>query len=174
MAMAKGKRRVKDEVIFVGIFIAIIIFALILGWWQEHSAIGWTILGILVVLFGFSLYRFPRFRGWIFKKGVSASKKAVFTDEAPGREPIPQNLYNKVMGRANGSCENPACKSKVKPHIHHINKNNRDNDIRNLIALCPNCHTEAHNSDKFSYSQLRNFVRDSYNRQKARKKVQAR
>jgi hypothetical protein len=156
MVMAKGKRRVKDGVIIAGVFISIIIFALILGWWQKHAAIGWTIIGIIVVVFAFSLYRFPRFRSWVFKKGENASKKVVFTDEAPGREPIPQNLYNRIIQHANYRCQNPDCKYQGKPEIHHINQNNRDNRFWNLIALCPNCHKDAH-SGRFSFSQLRNW-----------------
>ena len=158
MAMAKGKRRVKDEVIFAGVFIAIIIFALIVSWWQEHEAIGWTIIGILVVLFGYSLYRFPRFRSWILKKGKSTGEKVVYTNTVPGREQIPQNLYVKIMRRANNRCQNPDCKYQSKPQIHHINQNNRDNRLWNLIALCPNCHTDAHRG-KYTFSQLRNWNR---------------
>ncbi len=156
--MAKGKRRVREGVIFASAFIGIILLALVLDWWQEHAVIGWAIIGVIIAIFLFSLYRFPAFRGWVFKKGVSTSKKAVFTDEAPGREPIPQNLYNRVMQRADNRCQNPDCKYKGKPEVHHINRNNRDNRFWNLIALCPNCHTDAHR-DKFSFSQLRNWNR---------------
>ncbi len=154
--MAKGKRRVRDEVIFGVIFIAVVLLALILGWWKEHAAIGWTILGILVVAFAFSLYRFPRFRSWVFNKGKDAGKKIVYTDTVPGREPIPQKLYTQVMNRANYHCKNPDCKYQGKPEIHHINQDNKDNRFWNLIALCPNCHTDAHKG-KYSTSQLRNW-----------------
>ena len=154
--MAKGKRRVRDEVIFVLAFLGILLIALILGWWQEHAVIGWTIIGILVALFGFSLYRFPKFRSWIFKKGKSTGEKVVYTDLVPGREPIPQNLYIKIMHHANNRCKNPDCKYQGKPQIHHINQNNRDNRLWNLIALCPNCHTDAHDG-RYTFSQLRNW-----------------
>ena len=160
--MAEGKRRVRDEVIFASVFIGIILLALILGWWKEHAFIGWTIVGVIIVSFLFSLYRFPAFRGWVFKKGVSTSKKVIFTDEAPGREPIPQNLYNRIMQHANNRCQNPDCKYQGKPEIHHINQNNRDNRFWNLIALCPNCHKDAH-SGRFSFSQLRNWTRMKLN-----------
>ncbi len=154
--MAKGKKRMRDEVILVLAFLGILLLALILGWWQEHSIIGWTIIGILVVLFGFSLYRFPKFRSWIFKKGKSTGEKVVYTDLVPGREQIPQNLYVKIMHHANNRCQNPDCKYQGKPQIHHINQNNRDNRLWNLIALCPNCHTDAHRG-KYTFSQLRNW-----------------
>jgi len=154
--LPKGKRRVREEVIYGAIVIGIIFIALLMSWWKEHAVIGWTIIGIIIAAFVFSLYRFPGFRNWIFKQGVSASKKAVFTDEAPGREPIPKNLYNKVMQRADNRCQNPDCRYQGKPEVHHINQNNRDNRLWNLIALCPNCHKDAH-AGRFSFSQLRNW-----------------
>ncbi len=168
--MARERRSVRPGFIVGLVFIVIFLLALILDWWEEHTTIGWTILGILVALFMFSLYKFPKFRSWVVRKSISVGKKVVYEDSTPAREPIPPSLYNKVMHRANYHCENPDCKNKTKPEIHHINKNNSDHRIWNLIALCPNCHKEAHNTDKFSHSQLRNFVRDSYNRQRGLKR----
>jgi hypothetical protein len=154
--MAKGKKRLRDEVVVAVIVMAIILFAIIVGWWEKHAVIGWTVLGVVVIAFGFSLYRFERFRTWVFKKSKSTGEKIVFTDEAPGREQIPQNLYSKIMNHANNRCQNPDCRFQGKPQIHHINQNNRDNRMWNLIALCPNCHAEAHHG-KYSFSQLRNW-----------------
>jgi hypothetical protein len=156
--MAKGKRRIRDEVIILLIVLAVILLALVLGWWQEHTVIGWTILAILIIAFGFSLYKFPRFRSWIFKKSKTVGEKAVFTDTAPGREPIPKELYINLLNRANNRCQNPDCKYQGKPVVHHIDQNNRNNQTSNLIALCPNCHTDAHNG-RFPFSQLRNWNR---------------
>jgi len=31
--------------------------------------------------------------------------------------------------------------------VHHINRNRRDNSIKNLQILCPNCHNEIHYKD---------------------------
>jgi len=163
--MARGKRSLRVEFIFGLIVVFIIVLALLLDWWKEHAVIGWTIIGILVVLFGFSLYKFPTFRGWIFKKGAIVGKKVVYEEGAPGREQIPQNLYNKVMHRANYHCQNPDCKYRGKPQIHHINQDNSDNRFWNLIALCPNCHNDAHNG-KLAHSQLRNFIRYSTGRKR--------
>jgi hypothetical protein len=154
--VAKGKRRVRDEVIYASVFIVIILLTLVLDWWKEHAVIGWVIVGIMIIFFLFSLYRFPAFRGWVVKKGVSASKKAVFTDETPGREPIPRNLYNRIMQHANNRCQNPDCRYQGKPVIYHINQDRNDDRFWNLIALCPNCHNHAH-AGKFSFSQLRNW-----------------
>ena len=156
--MAKGKRSIRPEVIFAGIFLLIIILALVMDWWNTHAAIGWTLVGIIVIVFGYSLFKFPKFRSWVFKTGKSASAKVVYTDTVPGREPISQNLYSKIMNHANNRCQNPDCKYQGKPEIHHIDQNNRNNRSSNLIALCPNCHTDAH-IGKHSFSQLRNWNR---------------
>lgn len=29
--------------------------------------------------------------------------------------------------------------------LHHVNGNNRDNRLENLVLLCPNCHSQTHN-----------------------------
>lgn len=154
--MAKGKKRMRDGTVVALIVGGIIVFAIVFSWWVQHAVIGWTILGIIVVIFGFSVYRFPNFRNWVFKKSKTTGEKLVFTDETPGREQIPQQLYSKIMNHANNRCQNPDCKYQSKPQVHHINQNNRDNRFWNLIALCPNCHVDAHRG-KYSFSQLRNW-----------------
>lgn len=165
--MAKRKRSIRPEFIFGALIIGIIIFASVMSWWQTHSAIGWAIIVLLLAAFSFSLYRFPEFRRWILKKGKSTTEKLITDGGEPPREQVPGHIYRAVMARARGRCENPDCNSTVRPQIHHINQNNTDSaDQRNLIALCPNCHTEVHRTNKFSFQQLRNFVHISYTRQK--------
>ncbi len=73
--MARGKRSVRPEFILGLVAVCLIVFTLILDWWEEHAVIGWTILVILIAVFVFLLYRFARFRGWIVRKGISAGKK---------------------------------------------------------------------------------------------------
>ena len=167
--MARGKRSVRPGFIFGLIVVFLIVFTLILDWWEERAVIGWTILGILIAIFVFLLYRFARFRGWIVRKSISAGKKVVYEDSAPSREPIPRDLYDKVMRRANYHCQNPDCKYKGKPQIHHINQDNSDNRFWNLIALCSNCHTDAHRG-RFTHSQLRNFIKYSAGQQRSKRR----
>jgi hypothetical protein len=160
------KKSVRPEFVFGAIFVGFIIFGLVASWWKTHSAIGWAVIVILLGAFSFALYRFPGFRQWVLLKGKSAKDKVVYEAGEPPREQIPRRLYDSIMARAGGHCENPDCKSDTRPHIHHINQNNGENDSRNLIALCPNCHRDAHHGNKFSFSQLRNFVQMSHNRSK--------
>jgi hypothetical protein len=159
--MASGQRRIRIEFWAVLIFIALLAYALIADWWKEHAALGWVILGIVVALLAFSLYRFPAFRRWTFGAAKKAGESIVYETEASGREPMPKYTRMKILQRAKDRCENPDCRSDVPPHIHHIDNDSSNNNLRNLIALCPNCHAKAHRNE-YSNSQLRNWVQRSW------------
>ncbi|MBN2238748.1 MAG: HNH endonuclease [Dehalococcoidales bacterium] len=166
--MAKGKRKVKEGFWVVIAFIAIIVFALISSWWKENAVLGWVIVACIIIGFSFSMYRFPSFRAKVLGTAKSTSKNIIFEEEeAIAREPMPQKLRQQILNRADNRCENPECKARVRPHVHHIDGNNSHNVPRNLIALCPNCHTAAHHG-QFSNSQLRNWVNTSWERYKAK------
>ena len=53
-----------------------------------------------------------------------------------------QSLYGengiKCLLRDNNQCQK--CHSKIHLHIHHIDWNNKNNDLENLIILCRKCH----------------------------------
>jgi 5-methylcytosine-specific restriction endonuclease McrA len=123
--------------------------------------LGWVILGIVVALLAFSLYRFPAFRGLFLRTAKKAGESIAYQTKVSEREPLPPDLREHILQRAHYRCENPACKEHVKPEIHHIDGNNSNNSPRNLIALCPNCHVRA-GDGVYSYSQLRNWVRSSW------------
>jgi len=161
--MAKEQRRIRPEFWFVLIFLGLLAYALIVDWWKEHAVSGWVILGIVVALLAFSLYRFPAFRGLFIRTAKKAGERVVYGNgkEASGREPLPPDLREHILQRAHYRCENPDCKEHVKPEIHHIDGDNSHNSPRNLIALCPNCHTRAGNG-VYTNSQLRNWVRRSW------------
>jgi len=165
--MAKRKR-IRDEVWFAIIFVAIIAFALVADWWKEHSTLGWIIVGLLLALVAFLAYRYASVRGWLWKQSKSAAKKAVFETVASGREPLPQDSRDEVLRRARNRCENERCNYKGKPHIHHIDGNNSHNNLSNLIGLCLNCHQSAHDG-VLTESQLHNWVRRDFQRLKSRR-----
>ena len=159
--MAKRKRRTREE-FWVGlIFVALLAYALIADWWKEHAVLGWTIVAVIVAMLVFSIYRFPAFRRWLFMGAKKAGQSIVYETEAPGREPLPSDLRERILKRAHHRCENPDCRAHINPHIHHIDCDNSNNRPRNLIALCPNCHTRAHHG-VYSPSQLRNWVHSSW------------
>ena len=150
------------------LFIVVVVYALLADWWTENATVGWTILGILLAVFAFLLYRFASLRGWLGRQVKSVVEKAVFEDVASAREPLSQNKRKEVLKRARDHCENERCRYKGKPHIHHIDGNNSHNRLSNLIALCPSCHQEAHDG-VLTESQLRNWVRRDLKRLRARR-----
>jgi hypothetical protein len=156
--MSKGKRSIRPEIIFIAAFLFYVVMALLLDWWKTHAVIGWSLSGAFLVGLVYALYRFPRFRNWAFQTGKRTAGKIVYKEIVPGREPVPHGLYIKTLNRANNRCQNPECGYHGKPHVHHINQNNRDNSLANLIALCPNCHNDAHDG-KYQFSQLRNWLK---------------
>ena len=165
--MAK-RRNVRDGFWFALIFIILIAYALLTDWWKENAVLGWIILGILLAIFAFLLYRFASLRGWLGHQAKSAAEKVVFEEVASDREPLPNYKRNEVLKRANYHCENESCHNKEKPHIHHIDMNNSNNNLSNLIALCPNCHQKAHQG-VFTSSQLYNWAKRDFQRLKSRK-----
>jgi len=164
-----AKRRPIREGFWIAlVFIAVVTYSLAADWWKENTTLGWIILGILLAVFAFLLYRFASLRGWLGRQVKGVAKKAVFEDVASAREPVPQDKRNEVLKRARYRCENERCIYKGKPHIHHIDMNNSHNHLSNLIALCPNCHQKAHGG-VFTESQLLNWVRRDSQQLKSRR-----
>ena len=165
--MAK-QRSIREGFWIALVFIAIVIFSLAADWWKDNAILGWIILGILLTVSAFLLYRFASLRGWLGRQVKSVAEKAVFEEVASDREPLPQYIREEVLRRARYRCENERCNYKQKPHIHHIDMNNSNNHLSNLIALCPNCHQRAHDG-KFTQSQLFNWARRDFKRLKSRR-----
>jgi hypothetical protein len=56
---------------------------------------------------------------------------------------IPQKISDKVLKEFNHRCAKCGADN---PHLHHIDENPSNNDLLNLIPLCPNCHLiDQHN-----------------------------
>ncbi|MGL4676763.1 MAG: HNH endonuclease [Brevinema sp.] len=95
---------------------------------------------------------------------ISENRKQEITSSAYFRS---QQEKLKALQRANNRCENRACSKQVpfikSDHstyleVHHIiplSQNGIDHE-KNLIALCPNCHREAH------HGQNKNSLRDQF------------
>jgi hypothetical protein len=99
-------KRIRSEVWFALIFVAIIIFAIVAQWWKEHSAIGWTIVGVLFLIVAVLAYRYASVRGWLGGQMKSAANRVIFEKVASGREPLPQAKREEVLRRARNRCEN--------------------------------------------------------------------
>jgi hypothetical protein len=167
-AVMSGRKRIKPWVWVVLAFVAIIIFGIVADWWKTHSALGWTIVVVLVLIIAFLAYRYASVRGWLGSRVKSAADKIIFEKVASGREPLPVPQREEVLKRARNRCENERCNYKGQPHIHHIDGNNSHNNLSNLVALCPNCHQQAHDGI-LTESQLHNWVKRDFQRLKARR-----
>lgn len=166
--MPNPRRKIKDEFWFGVIFAAIIVYALLASWWKEHAVLGWIILGVLLAVAGYVLYKYASLRGWLGRQVKDTVQKVVFEKVASAREPLSPNERDEVLRRSQSRCENERCDFQGKPHIHHIDGNNQHNNLGNLIALCPNCHQKAHDGI-FTESQLINWVRRDYKRLQTRR-----
>lgn len=65
------------------------------------------------------------------------------------RVPVRISVQKEIFIRSKGKCEN--CKKTLnglRPHIHHKDKNPKNNKKSNLMLLCPNCHSKKHIKDK--------------------------
>lgn len=72
------------------------------------------------------------------------------------RKAIPKKIKEKILSEYNHRC---AICAKDNPHVHHIDENPENNNIQNLIPLCPNCHlTDQHNpTRKIEINKLKLF-----------------
>ena len=166
--MANRRKKVKEEV-WVGVIVGVIVvYALLADWWKTHAVLGWVILAITLAIAGYVFYRYASVRGWLGRQAKDVVQKVVFDKVASDREPLPQATRAEILKRAQNRCEYELCHNTGKPHIHHIDMDNSNNRLVNLIGLCPNCHQKAHDG-KFSQSQLFNWARRDYKKLQARK-----
>jgi hypothetical protein len=57
----------------------------------------------------------------------------------------PLAVYNAVKENAKDRCQD--CGAFVRRgHVHHLGKREDFNDLKNLVYLCPSCHSHAHNN----------------------------
>jgi hypothetical protein len=159
--MPKGQQRIRTEFWAVLIFVALLAYTLIAVLWKKNPVLGWIITGSIVAILAFSIYRFPAFRRLLFRTAKKAGESIAYETAESGREPMPPHIRANILQRAEHRCENPDCRSNVRPEIHHIDGDRNNNRFRNLIALCPNCHTGAGHGE-YSNSQLRNWVQRSW------------
>lgn len=58
---------------------------------------------------------------------------------------VPISVQRKLFIRSRGFCEKCGIDlALVEPEIHHIDRNRENNNIRNLLILCPNSHSRLH------------------------------
>lgn len=88
-----------------------------------------------------------------FKRlGCVDNKEKNIQDYLSNKYPISSyKLKNKLIkyGYKNWECEKCGCtewlNKKVPLELHHVNGDNTDNNLGNLMLLCPNCHAQTNN-----------------------------
>ncbi|MBI2869628.1 MAG: HNH endonuclease [Chloroflexi bacterium] len=168
--MSQSPRKIKTGFWVILSIVGFFSFVFIADWWKTNSTIGLIILLIILAGVAFALYRFPGFRNFFFRTAKETAIKVAFEKEAPKREPVPVDIRKIVTNRSASRCENPDCEASARPHLHHIDNDFKHNSPKNIIALCPNCHSNAH-QNKMTNSQLRNWVQRSYESYKSLKQV---
>jgi hypothetical protein len=70
-------------------------------------------------------------------------QETVNKNSAKKRVSIPSSVRDSVLREFHHRC---AICGADRPHIHHIDENPGNNDLSNLLPICPNCHlTDQHN-----------------------------
>jgi 5-methylcytosine-specific restriction endonuclease McrA len=82
----------------------------------------------------------------------------------PVRKGLRKYILSKVQNGKCAKCHRNIREMKVRPILHHVNLNPKDNRPENLIVICPNCHDKIHQKEKkvvrivrgpFGYSERR-------------------
>ena len=81
------------------------------------------------------------------------------------REKIPENVLRRLYAESMGRCMNPACQTELfvydgdiieRAHLIPYCKT-ADNTFDNLVALCPNCHTNFDKNHAFGVEEIRQW-----------------
>ena len=82
---------------------------------------------------------------------------------AKTRHTIPKATREAVLREFNHRC---AICGAERPHVHHLDENPSNNEVDNLIPLCPNCHlTDEHDASNRSPEGKLRFFRKYKHRQ---------
>lgn len=86
----------------------------------------------------------PEFNMYVFEKGLKSQQLRV---NKKNRKSIPSKTKALLQKEIKSSC--PFCNNEDVDHfqIHHIDEDPQNNDIMNLIMLCPTCHSKITKSD---------------------------
>ena len=94
----------------------------------------------------------PFFEGGFGTTTLKIPKISLFDYNKSGKKvrvPVSTKIQRRICLRSKGKCE--MCKKSVEditPHIHHKDKNPKNNKESNLMLICPNCHSKKHRNDK--------------------------
>lgn len=171
-------KRDYSTLIFIVLFVAIVLWAILSDIAEEHPlgiglGIGIPVAIFITVLIVFKSARERVLEGvkslarylWDALTSASAEQKLRRSE----RSYIRRDLRDYVAKRANGKCENPNCQFTRQLEYHHIDKNNQNNRRTNLALLCVRCHRDAHaGAAGYRQEQIRLWINRNYQRMKAK------
>src|SRR3990167_9451099 len=73
------------------------------------------------------------------------------------RNDLPAKIKKYIFNKYNNKCA--GCLSSKSLHIHHIDKNKKNDKLENLILLCVNCHKEIHRELNGKFEQEPKFYK---------------
>jgi len=76
----------------------------------------------------------------------------------PVRKGLRQYILNKVQNGKCAKCHRSIKEMRVRPILHHVNLNPKDNRPENLIVICPNCHDKIHQKEKKVVRRTTNYL----------------
>jgi len=172
--MNNGQKRVLGIIL---IFVLLIGYALLADAARDNGAWIWIVLVLILVGLILPALQYERYRQLLIATGKGTlSLLANFLQSSASTAPeetkldrvsVPPALRQKVMSRSNNRCCFPDCKTRGRKnlHVHHIDmdsSNSRNED--NLLALCPNHHSRAHNDHEITIRDVRSWSRGRYRR----------
>ena len=90
---------------------------------------------------------------YLTKKQVQKAKRPICKDCSKVKHGRDKTGWSRITAeikeRDNHQCVK--CSSTDELHIHHIDKDNTNNDYKNLITLCKKCHYLEHKTDQCKY-----------------------
>ena len=124
-------------------------YALIANWWKEHPVLGWVILGLVLALLAFLLYRSQGLHARLFNVLKNAVGRAIHeptpASTSQSTRALTQTERDLFIYYIGNRCEKPGCPERNVHEVHHMKPREEGgkNTVWNLIVLCPTCHTLA-------------------------------
>ena len=160
----RRKQRRND---FRALVITLILIALVFiaSYLVNNPVIGWTVLGLIIAItLIFIIFK--------FNSHANSNQKIPSQYITQERVPIPPYKRSELYSRSLRRCENPVCHARGELQVHHVDMNHSNNNLYNLVVLCPNCHQEAHNGN-ITCTQIHNWINmDWYQLRQRRQKKQ--
>lgn len=148
----------REHQAFLGMVVIVFLllgYALFSDALRKYGPWLWIPVGVIVAGNVAAAVRFPQYRTLLSKVitvGFTAVAEVFSRDGSgrgekwPERQTIPPARRQWVLQRAGGRCQYKGCSRERGLNVHHIDMDRSDpKNENNLIAVCPNHHSDLHN-----------------------------